>query len=54
MTGFHSTSVIAEACNKGIGAGAVDYARAYKALQKGRLDDVRGMKAHAEKGFIPG
>ncbi len=53
MTGFHSSSVIAEACNKGIGAGKVDYARAYKMLQRGRLDDVRGMKAHAEKGYIP-
>lgn len=53
MTGYHSTSVIAEACNKGIGAGTVDYAKAYKVLGKGRLDDVRGMKAHAEKGYIP-
>ena len=53
MTGFHSSSVIAEACNKGLGAGKVDYAKAYKMLQRGRMDDVSGMKAHADRGFIP-
>lgn len=53
MTGFHSSSVIAEACNKGIGVGSIDYAKAYRMLQEGRKDDVRGMKFHAEKGYIP-
>ena len=53
MTGFHSSSVIAEACNKGIGTGSIDFARAYKMLQRGRMDDVSGMKAHREMGYIP-
>ncbi len=53
MTGFHSASVIAEACNKGFGKGSIDYARAYTMLQRGRLDDVSGMRAHRERGYIP-
>ena len=44
MTGYHSTSVIAEACNKGIGTGTVDYARAYQVLAK---RPARRCKRHA-------
>jgi predicted alpha-1,2-mannosidase len=50
MTGFHCASVIAEARNKGV-AGP-DYAKAYEVLKRGRLDDVKGMQWHKDKGFI--
>ncbi len=50
MTGFHCSSVIAEARNKGITG--PDYAKAYEMLKRGRLDDVKGMQQHREKGFI--
>ncbi len=51
MTGYHGSSVIAEACNKGI-AGP-DYGKAYAMLKRGRLDDVKGMQQHREMGFLP-
>lgn len=50
MTGFHCSSVIAEAQKKGFNA---DYKRAYAMLQKGRADDVQGMTWHKEHGYIP-
>lgn len=50
MTGFHCTSVIAEAQKKGFPA---DYKRAYAMLQKGRKDDVQGMTWHKDHGYIP-
>ena len=50
MTGYHCSSVIAEARNKGVTG--PDYARAYEMLKRGRLDDVKGMEQHRNKGFI--
>ncbi len=50
MTGYHCASVIAEACNKGVTG--PDYAKAYTVLKRGRLDDVKGMQQHREKGYI--
>jgi predicted alpha-1,2-mannosidase len=52
MTGYHSASVIAEACVKGIKG--IDYARAYGPLRKRALeDDFRGLAYFRKLGYIP-
>ncbi len=52
MTGYHSASVIAEACVKGFQG--VDYARAYGPMRKRALeDDFRGLAYFRKLGYVP-
>lgn len=52
MTGYHSASVIAEACVKGFKG--IDYARAYGPMRKRALeDDFRGLGYFRKLGYIP-
>jgi predicted alpha-1,2-mannosidase len=52
MTGYHSTSVIAEACVKGFPG--IDAAKAYAALkQRSMADDYRGLGYYRKLGYIP-
>ncbi|MBS1855804.1 MAG: GH92 family glycosyl hydrolase [Acidobacteria bacterium] len=52
MTGYHSASVIAEACVKGIKG--IDYARAYTPMRRRALeDDWRGLGYFRKLGYIP-
>lgn len=51
MTGYHSAAVIAEACNKGFTG--IDYATAFKQMQRARTDDTSGLQAFRSKGYIP-
>jgi predicted alpha-1,2-mannosidase len=52
MTGYHSASVMAEACVKGFSG--IDWNRAYKAMRKRNMNDnYRGLDLYRVKGFIP-
>lgn len=52
MTGYHSATVIAEACAKGFTG--IDYKAAYEAMKKRALtDNYRGLQWYRELGFIP-
>jgi predicted alpha-1,2-mannosidase len=52
MTGYHSASVMAEACVKKFEG--IDYQRAYKAMRKRAMDDnYRGLGYYREFGYIP-
>jgi len=52
MTGYHSASVIAEACVKGFKG--IDLNKAYEAMKKRAfVDDYRGMNWYRQLGFIP-
>nr|WP_298793519.1 GH92 family glycosyl hydrolase [uncultured Allomuricauda sp.] len=51
MTGNHGVSVIAEAFLKGIRNYDID--KAYEAVKKTMMDDIRGLKPYKEFGFIP-
>jgi predicted alpha-1,2-mannosidase len=52
MTGYHSSSVIAEAFVKGFKG--IDYARAYAAFKKRSFkDNYRGLNWYRSMGFIP-
>jgi predicted alpha-1,2-mannosidase len=52
MTGYHSASVIAEACAKGFPG--IDWERAYKVMRKRNMEDnVLGLNLYREMGFIP-
>lgn len=52
MTGYHSASVMAEACVKKFSG--IDYERAYKVMRKRNMvDDYRGLGYYRELGYIP-
>ena len=52
MTGYHSASVMAEACVKKFPG--IDWQRAYKVMRKRNMvDDYRGLGYYRELGFIP-
>ncbi len=52
MTGYHSASVIAEACAKQFPG--VDWQRAYKVMHKRNMvDDWRGLGYYRAMGYIP-
>ena len=52
MTGYHSASVMAEACVKNVPN--VDWNRAYKVMRKRNMDDnYRGLNLYREMGYIP-
>ena len=52
MTGYHSASVMAEACVKKFEG--IDYERAYKVMRKRAMDDnYRGLGYYRELGYIP-
>ena len=52
MTGYHSASVMAEACVKNVPN--VDWNRAYKVMRKRNMDDsYRGLNLYRELGYIP-
>jgi predicted alpha-1,2-mannosidase len=52
MTGYHSASVIAEACVKNFPG--IDWDRAYKVMRKrNMIDNYRGLGYYRELGFIP-
>ena len=52
MTGYHSASVIGEACAKGFTG--IDYARAYKPMRVRNMeDDWRGLADYRKLGYIP-
>ena len=52
MTGYHSASVIAEACTKKFPG--VDWQRAYKVMRKRNMDDdYRGLGSYRTIGYIP-
>jgi predicted alpha-1,2-mannosidase len=52
MTGYHSASVMAEACTKNISG--IDWERAYKVMRKRNMDDdYRGLALYRKDGYIP-
>ena len=52
MTGYHSASVMAEACNKGFTG--VDWNKAYALMMKrAMIDNYRGLGYYRAKGYIP-
>jgi predicted alpha-1,2-mannosidase len=52
MTGYHSASVMAEACVKGFQG--IDWERAYKVMRKRNMDDdYRGLGYYRALGYIP-
>lgn len=52
MTGYHSATVIAEACVKKFPG--IDWARAYKVMRKRNMDeDYRGLASYRQLGYIP-
>ena len=52
MTGYHSASVMAEACNKGFTG--VDWNKAYALMmQRAMVDNYRGLGYYRAKGYIP-
>lgn len=52
MTGYHSASVMAEACVKNIPG--IDWNRAYKVMRRrNMIDDYRGLGLYRELGYIP-
>ncbi len=52
MTGYHSASVMAEACVKKVPG--IDWQRAYKVMRKRNMvDDYRGLGYYRELGYIP-
>jgi predicted alpha-1,2-mannosidase len=52
MTGYHSATVIAEACVKNFPG--IDWQRAYKVMRKRNMtDDYRGLGYYRAMGFIP-
>ena len=52
MTGYHSASVMAEACNKGFTG--IDWNKAYQLMMKRAIvDDYRGLPYYRAKGYIP-
>lgn len=52
MTGYHSASVMAEACVKKFPG--IDWQRAYKVMRKRNMvDDYRGLGYYRELGYIP-
>jgi predicted alpha-1,2-mannosidase len=52
MTGYHSASVIAEACVKGFKG--IDYEKAYALMRKRAMtDDYRGLGYYRQLGYIP-
>ena len=52
MTGYHSASVMAEACVKKFPG--IDWQRAYKVMRKrNMIDDYRGLGYYRELGYIP-
>ena len=52
MTGYHSASVMAEACVKNVPN--VDWNRAYKVMRKRNMDDnYRGLGFYRDMGYIP-
>jgi len=52
MTGYHSSSVIAEASAKGMQG--IDFGKAYPALRKrAMVDDYRGLGYYRKLGYIP-
>ena len=52
MTGYHSASVMAEACVKKFPG--IDWQRAYKVMRKRNMDDdYRGLGYYRDLGFIP-
>ena len=52
MTGYHSASVMAEACVKNFPG--VDWERAYKVMRKRNMDDnYRGLGYYRKDGYIP-
>ncbi len=52
MTGYHSASVIAEACAKKFPG--IDYKRAYGPMRKRNMDDAwRGLEYYRKLGYIP-
>ena len=51
MTGYHSASVIGEACAKGFTG--IDYARAYKPMRvRNMLDEWKGLEMYRKDGYI--
>jgi predicted alpha-1,2-mannosidase len=52
MTGYHSASVMAEACVKNFPG--IDWQRAYKVMRKRNMvDDYRGLAYYRSMGYIP-
>lgn len=52
MTGYHSASVMAEACVKNFPG--IDWERAYKVMRKRNMDDnYRGLGFYRKDGYIP-
>jgi len=52
MTGYHSASVMAEACAKGFTG--IDWKRAYAVMHKRAfVDDYRGLPLYRKMGYIP-
>ena len=52
MTGYHSASVMSEACNKGFTG--VDWNKAYALMMKrAMVDNYRGLNLYRAKGYIP-
>ena len=52
MTGYHSASVMAEACAKNFAG--IDWQRAYKVMRKRNMDDnYRGLGYYRDLGYIP-
>jgi predicted alpha-1,2-mannosidase len=52
MTGYHSASVMAEACVKNVPG--IDWERAYKVMRKRNMDDdYRGLALYRKDGYIP-
>jgi len=52
MTGYHSASVMAEACAKDFPG--IDWDRAYKVMRKRNMDDdYRGLALYRKDGYIP-
>ena len=52
MTGYHSASVMAEACTKKVPG--IDWQRAYKVMRKRNMDDdYMGLNYYRQLGYIP-
>ncbi len=50
MIGYHAIPVIVDAFMKGV---AFDYEKAYQAMKKSAMSDIRGLKNYKQYGYLP-
>ena len=50
MIGYHAIPVIVDAAMKGV---AFDYEKAYQAIKKSAMSDIRGLKNYKQYGYLP-